>query len=153
MGSDAHFEGGDAMNKKLGRLFWPGLWTYFAFMIAFAAAAALTRNYILAAAEAVITLALIIYYLLCRNRRRKEIQNYVKASFQTGTTDTPFPMVLFRVGDGSIIWTNERFEAITGYQEKYLQQPLQQFLPDVQTDWLTAGKNECPFDMTLSGRR
>ena len=141
------------MNKKLSRLFWPGLWVYFAVMIAFAAAAALTRSYILAIAEGVITLALIIYYLLCRSRRRKEIQNYVKASFQTGGSDTPFPMVLFRIGDDSIIWTNERFEAITGYQEKYLQQPLQDYLPDVPTDWLSAGKNECPHDVTLSGRR
>ena len=153
MGIDTHFKGGDAMNKKLGRLFWPGLWTYFVVMIAFAVAAALMRNYILAIAEAAVTLILIVYYLISRSRRRKEIQNYVKASFQTGGTDTPFPMVLFRLGDGSIIWTNERFEAITGYQEKYLQQPLQEYLPDVQTDWLTAGKNECPFDMTLAGRR
>ena len=122
MGFDTHFEGGEAMNKKLGRLFWPGLWAYFTVMIAFAVAAALTQNYILAAAEALVTVMLLIYYLVSRNRRRKEIQNYVKASFQTGGSDTPFPMVLFRIGDGSIIWTNERFEAITGYQEKYLQQ-------------------------------
>ena len=35
------------MNKKLGRLFWPGLWVYFAVMTGFVAAAVLTKQYLL----------------------------------------------------------------------------------------------------------
>ena len=153
MGFDTHFEGGNVMNKKLSRLFWPGLWVYFAVMAGFTLAAALTGNYILAAVEAALTVALLVYYILIRNRRHKEIQSFVKASFRTGAAETPFPMVLFRLGDGSVLWTNDRFSAITGYQEKYLQQPLGQFLPDIPTDWLAAGKNEYPYDVTLGGRR
>ncbi len=153
MGFDTHFEGGNAMNKKLNRLFWPGLWVYFAVMAGFVLAAALTGNYILAAVEAAFTVALLIYYILIRNRRHKEIQSFVKTSFRTGAAETPFPMVLFRLGDGSVLWTNDRFGAITGYQEKYLQQPLNEFLPDIPTDWLAAGKNEYPYDVTLGGRR
>ena len=49
MGFDTHFGGGNAMNKKLGRLFWPGLWVYFAVMAGFVVAAVLTEQYILAA--------------------------------------------------------------------------------------------------------
>ena len=153
MGFDARFEGGNAMNKKLSRLFWPGLWAYFAVMAGFVVAAAVTQNFILAAVEAVLTVALLVYYILIRNRRHKEVQSFVKASFRTGAAETPFPMVLLRLGDGSILWTNDRFSAITGYQEKYLQQPLHDFLPDVPTDWLAAGKNEYPYDVTLGGRR
>ncbi len=145
------------MNKKLSRLFWPGLWAYFAVMLGFVAGAIIARAYILAIAEGVAAAALIVYYWVCRSRRHKEIQNFVKASFQTGKiprgADTPFPMVLFRMGDESILWTNERFRAITGFQEKYLQQPLCEYLPDVPTDWLAAGKNECPYDVTLGSRR
>ncbi len=145
------------MNKKLGRLFWPGLWVFFAAMLAFVAAAILTENYILAIAEGAVSMALIAYYLICRDRRNKEIQKFVKASFQAGKiprgADTPFPMVLFRMGDESILWTNDRFRAITGFQEKYLQQPLGEYLKDIPTDWLASGKNECPYDVTLGSRR
>ena len=145
------------MNKKLGRLFWPGLWVYFAIMAGFVVAAVATSNYVLAAVEAAVLSALIFYYVWCRNRRNKEIQSFVRHSFYTGKAaggaETPFPMVLFRLGDNSIIWTNERFNAITGYQARYLHQPLRDFLPDVTMDWLTAGKNEYPYDMTLGDRR
>ena len=145
------------MNKKLGRLFWPGLWVYFAVMAGFVVAAVLTNQYILAIAEAAVLVVLLFYYILCRNRRHREIQNFVRHSFYTGKTaggaETPFPMVLFRLGDNGIIWTNDRFDAITGYQERYLQQPLADVLPEVSTDWLAAGKNEYPYDMTLGGRR
>ena len=145
------------MNKKLGRLFWPGLWVYFAIMAGFVVAAVATNNYVLAAVEAAVLSVLIFYYIWCRNRRNKEIQSFVRHSFYTGKAaggaETPFPMVLFRLGDNSIIWTNERFNAITGYQARYLHQPLQDFLPDVTMDWLTAGKNEYPYDMTLGDRR
>ncbi len=145
------------MNKKLGRLFWPGLWVYFAVMAGFVVAAVATNNYVLAAVEAAVLSALIFYYVWCRNRRNREIQSFVRHSFYTGKAaggaETPFPMVLFRLGDNSIIWTNERFNAITGYQARYLHQPLRDFLPDVATDWLAAGKNEYPYDVTLGDRR
>jgi len=145
------------VNKKLGRLFWPGLWVYFACLAGFVVAAVATNNYVLAALEAAVLILLVFYYLWCRNRRKREIQSFVRHSFYTGKTaggaETPFPMVLFRLGDNGILWTNDRFDAITGYQERYLHQPLGNFLPDVTTDWLAAGKNEYPYDMALAGRR
>ncbi len=141
------------MNRKLGRLFWPSLWAYFAVMLTFSVAAGLMQNYILAAVELAVTLLLGIYYVASRNRRRKEIQSFAKDSFQTAGTETPFPMVLFRIGDGGLIWANDSFRAITGFQDKYLQQPLQDYLPDIPTGWLLAGKNECPRDVTLGQRR
>ena len=145
------------MNKKLKRLFWPGLWVYFLFLAGFTAAAVLTRNYILAAVEGGLTLALLTYYIFCRNYHRKEIQEYVKTAFssdcQADSTVTPFPMVLVRMGDGCILWANDRFCAITGYQDRYLPQPFSAHVPHFNIDWLTSGKTESPYDITLSGRR
>ena len=157
MGFVTIFKEATDVNKGLKRLLWPGLWVFFFFMAAFSVAAALTRNYVLAGAEAAVTILVIVYYILCRNRRRKEIQNFVKTAFNgyeaTAGADTPFPMVLIRLGDGCIIWANDRFSAITGYQDKYLEQSLDSVLPDCPTDWLASGKSEAPYDVTIDRRR
>ena len=62
------------MNKKLGRLLWPGLWVFFTAMVGFTVAAAIMENYILAAVEGGLTAMLGIYYVVCRMYRRREIQ-------------------------------------------------------------------------------
>ena len=145
------------MNKKLGRLLWPGLWAFFAVMVGFVIAAVATGNYVLAAIEGGIAALLGIYYVLCRMYRRKEIQQYVKTAFDSAQissgADVPLPMVLVRLGDQSILWTNDAFASITGYQDKYLHQKLESVLPELTLDWLTAGKSEYPYDITISGRR
>ena len=145
------------MNKKLGRLFWPGLWVYFAVMAAFVVAAAITQNYILAAAEAAVLVIVVVFYLLNRDRRRKAVQNYAKAVFDVpqsvGSADTPFPMAMVRMGDSTVVWCNDQFCRITGYEDRYLEQKLFSVLPNFQTDWLTSGKHEYPYDVTLSGHR
>ena len=145
------------MNKKLGRLLWPSLWVFFAVMTGFAVAAAMTENYVLAAVEGGLTAVLGIYYVICRVYRRREIQQYVKTAFDGAeigaSADVPLPMALVRLGDQSIIWTNDAFASITGYQDKYLHQQLQSILPSLGLDWLTAGKTEYPYDITISGRR
>ena len=145
------------MNKKLGRLLWPGLWVFFVIMAGFAFAAAMMENYILAAVEGGLTALLGVYYVICRMYRRREIQQYVKTAFDSAGVgsgaDMPLPMALVRLGDQSIIWTNDSFASITGYQDKYLHQKLERVLPGLALDWLTAGKDEYPYDITISGRR
>jgi len=145
------------MNKKLNGLFWPNLWVFFVVMVGFAVAAAVLEQYILAAVEGVIAAALGIYYVVCRIYRRREIQQYVKTAFgEAGLdngADTPFPMALVRLGDGGVLWTNEAFSAITGFQDKYLQQRLSSILPNFTMDWLAAGKTEYPYDVSIGDRR
>ena len=145
------------MNKKLRRLLWPGLWVFFAVMAGFTVAAAMTENYILAAVEGGLTALLGAYYVICRVYRRREIQQYVKTAFDGADVgagaDVPLAMALVRLGDKSIIWTNDEFASITGYQDKYLHQKLDSILPGLALDWLTAGKTEYPYDVTIAGRR
>ena len=132
------------MNKKLGRLFWPGLWVFFLVLSGFVAAALFLSQYILAAVEGGIAILLAVYYVICRTRRRREIQSYVDAALGSAEvnsgTQTPFPMVLVRMGDKSVLWANEEFSAITGYQERYLEQQLGTVLPNFSLDWLSSGK-------------
>ena len=145
------------MNKKLKRMLWPGLWLYFLVIAVFVAAAVVMQNYVLATAEGAAAVLLLMFYVLSRNRRHKEIQSFVKAHFNVyeadNHADTPFPMVLVRMGDGSIVWSNDRFRSITGYQERYLEQSIESILPQCSIDWLAAGKKEYPYDVTINHRR
>ncbi len=145
------------MNKKHGRLMWPGLWMYFAFMVGFVLAAALTENWVLAGVEAGLTALLLAYYLVCRARRRRTIQGYIRDTFSSTELDdgaeAPFPMALVRLGDEAVLWANDAFSKITGYQEKYLEQRMGTLMPEFTLEWLAAGKNEYPYDVTLAGRR
>ncbi len=145
------------MNKKLGRQFWPGLWVYFAVMMGFAIAAAFLGQYILAAAEVAVALLVFAYYIFCRAKRHRIIAQYVSSFFQShedvSGADAPFPMVLVRMGDGCILWTNDQFDRITGHQDTYLEQPLARPLPQLSLGWLEQGKQEYPYDLTVGSRR
>ena len=145
------------MNKKLGRLLWPGLWAFFAVMVAFVVAAAVTENYLLALGEGALTAFTGVYYVIYRVRHRREIQQYVKTAFNAagvpGGAEVPLAMVLVRLGDEAILWTNDSFNTITGYQDKYLHQRLETALPGLSLNWLTSGKTEYPYDITIGNRR
>jgi len=145
------------VNKKLGRLLRPDAALYFVVLLLFVAGAIWMKNYILAAVEAAVAAGLVVWYFLHSAKRRRDIQNYVKTAFSVpqiaNSGETPFPMVLISLGDNSVLWTNDRFNAIAQLQENMTQRLLGDVLPDLATDWLTSGKNEYPYDVTLSGRR
>ena len=145
------------MNKKLSKLLWPRLWAYFAVMVLFVAAAALTQNYILAGIEAAAAVLVAVFYLISRERRKKTLQQFarelIELPAEVRSGEMPFPMAMVRLGDGSILWANDRFSTITGYQDRFLEQKLVTFLPNVSLEWLTAGKTEAPYDVTLAQRR
>ena len=144
------------MNKKLGRLLPPGMGWYFAIMVFFALLAATVGQYALAVVEAGITILMFIIYWMRKNHRKKELQAFIRESanvLDEGRSDNPFPMMLVRLGDGEVIWTNDEFEAISGFKENMLEQQVTDVLPAFTMDWLLAGKNEYPYDVTLNRRR
>ncbi len=145
------------MNKKLGRLFQPGLTVCFVVLLLFCVAALAFGQYILAVAEAVVSGGVFLFYMLDRQRRKKEIQTFIHATFNTMDTakgvENPLPMALVRLGDGGIVWTNDRFAAVTGFRERIPEQSILEILPGFKMDWLVSGKTEYPFDMAIGARR
>ncbi len=145
------------MKRRLGRLLRPGMGVYFAMMAVFCAVALLAGEYWLAAAETSVTLLLFMLYVMSRNRRNRQIQHYIQSATNTleatSQGESPLPAVLVRLGDGGIVWANHRFSELTGYADTMMEQQLDEVLPDFSTDWLTAGKTECPQDVTLGSRR
>ena len=157
MGVNAHF-GGEDMKKKLSRLFRPELNTCFFALLAFALAALVLRHYGLAIAEFAVSGVLLLFYLLDRKRRTREILAYTQKVFDTADitakgTENPLPMAMIRLGDGGIVWASDRFVSVTGYHARIPEQAVGDLLPGLTMDWLGAGKQEAPKDVTINGRR
>ncbi len=145
------------MNRKLGRLLEPGMSMYFGVMALFALAALVLERPSLAAAEAVITAALFAYHRFRKASRRRELEAFIQSATNTlGNTDggkTPFPMALTRMGDGAMIWANSAFSKLSGFQDGLVETPITDLIPNFNTDWLTSGKREYPYDVQINGRR
>ena len=145
------------MKRKLGRLLRPGMGVYFVVMAVFCATALLSEQYWLAAAETSVTLLIFMLYVMSRSNRNRRIQQYIQSATNTleatSQGESPLPAVLVRLGDGGIIWANRRFSELTGYADTMMEQQLEEVLPEFSTEWLTAGKTECPKDVSLGDRR
>lgn len=145
------------MNKKLSRLIQPSMGLYFILMVLFAASAFLLEQYYLAAAEGGVTVLAFLYFKLASYRRRKDIAAYIQTATTTLETaahgQTPFPMVLLKVGSGEIVWTNDLFNEMTGLKDSIFTRTIADFFPALSLDWLKEGKLESPTPAELQGRR
>ncbi len=145
------------MNKKLSRMLQPSMGLYFAVMGCFCIIALVLQSYVLAAVEVIITAGLFVFYWVGKSRRNREIQSFLQSTFNTldvaKGAESPFPMVLTRLVDGGIIWTNKKFAAATGFRETLNDQRITDILPTMTKDWLISGKTEYPYDVTMGERR
>ncbi len=143
------------MDKKLGRLLNPSTGMYFIVMLGFGIASALLGYYILAGVELVVTLLLFVVHLMYRANRHRNLQTFIqKASDEMNAgVEAPFPMVLLRLTDNGIVHANEAFAKLTGFGDVFAEHTVQEFLPGFDTQWLTGGKTEYPYDVTIAQRR
>ena len=145
------------MNKKLGQLIHPGMGIYFTVMVLFCLSALVLDYVALAIGEAIITLVVFTFYMLRKAHRHRQLQQYLQSipgsieSVSHG--ECPFPMVMIRLGDGGIVWANEKFIQLTGFSDTMLVQNIHGVLPTFSTDWLGDRKTEAPYDVELEGRR
>lgn len=145
------------MNKKLGRILRPGHMVYLLALALFSAAAVALEQYVLAIVGFSLTMVLLLVNVLQLKRRNRAIQSFLQAAFATPdvihNAENPLAMVLVRLGDGHILWLNDRFTAITGHRDRLYEQTVQDLLPGITLDWLASGKSEYPYDVTLGSRR
>ena len=145
------------MNKKLGWLLRPGAGILFVFLMGFAVAAGLMQYYILAGVELGVAAVLLALYLISQGQRRKLLRKYLAEQLDetkgiTGAK-TPFPMLVVRLEDDGIVYANDTFIRLTGFQDTMNERRVQDALPGFSTAWLSADKTEYPYDVTLQGRR
>ncbi len=138
------------MNKKLSRLFSPGMTGYFLLLAVFCAVGWVFLAFPLAVTETTLTFAFFIYYAVHSKRRKKAFLQYMQdASFSVDSVsddrmNIPLPAVILNVGDGDIIWCNDMFLQLMGSSERLFEVPLTACFPEMNIDWLLDGKNECP---------
>lgn len=147
----------ETMNKKLGRYLEPASWVFFAVLGAFVVAAAAFQNFILAGCEAALTILLLALYLRQRKQRKAVLQNYLQSALaipEAGTPAlSPFPTVMVRLADGVITYANEDFASAADLHDGFTDRTITELVPELKLDWLTEGKHEFPFDVTVKGRR
>lgn len=145
------------MNKKLERLLRPNMGGYYVLLLGFVVATALLQQYVLAGIEFAVWALIMATYLLHRANRRKQIKSYVEKALdqQSGINDQrpPFPMVAVRVADGGIVFANDRFITLSGFNDVMREQNIADILPGFETGWLISGKTEYPYDVKLGNRR
>ena len=144
------------MKKRLGRLFRPSMRGYFIFMLLFAVATAIAQQYILAAVELVITGLIFTVYMVLKRNRRRELERFLSKQLdpeQKTGGKIPFPMVVTRLGDEGIIYVNDDFIKLTGFQDTMTERRISDMLPGFDCQWLLNGKTEYPHDVTLQKRR
>ena len=145
------------MNKKLGRLLRPNMGWYITVMLLFAVAAAVFGDYWLAGLELLVTAGVFVLYMTNRSRRKKRLQEFVQKYLDENTgiqgAKSPFPVLVLRLEDNGIVYANDTFRKIAGFQDNLSERTLEEVLPGFSTDWLTSGKNEYPYDVTLEKRR
>ncbi len=145
------------MNKKLGRLLWPSAGWFFVLLILFAVIAIITGDYIAAIIEFAVTALVLVLYMVKHNNRRKEIQRFLHRTLdnvtETDGSKPPFPMVAMRMEDQTIVYANEVFTELTGYQDFMRERKVAEFMPGFSADWLAEGKTQYPYDVTLQKRR
>ena len=145
------------MNKKLGRLLQPTMGGYLIVMIAFTLAAALFGNYLLAAIELLVTSVVMLLYRMHRLNRRKKLQDFVQRHLNDMSgadgVKPPFPILVLRLLDGGVVYTNDAFVKLTGFQDTMAERTVTDILPGFSTEWISSGKTEYAYDVTIEKRR
>ncbi len=150
----------DEVYQKLTRLLAPRIGLYFGVMLAFAGVTALLGETQAAAVELIVVAVLLLAYVASAFRRRREADQYLKElmdSMDQATRDStlncPLPLVMFRPDTDEVVWSNDRFLRLTGDRERMFDTRLSDLAPSFDSRWLLEGKNECPQEVELGGRR
>lgn len=145
------------MGKRIGKLLRPNMGFYLIFFFGFVIAAAVMHQYVLAGIQLGIWAIALVLYLINRANRKKQLKNFLEKSIDTQSgvvgQKPPFPMVVVRLSDNGIVFTNDRFIHLTGFSDIMKERDIADVLPGFDLQWLTGGKTEYPYDVPLGNRR
>jgi c-di-AMP phosphodiesterase-like protein len=149
----------DRRSRKLRRAMEPGFQIYFLALAVFAAASAMFNPW-LAFGEGALVVLLYLIYRRSTVVRRREIARYVAGLSQDvgvamgdSALNFPLPMVVIKVDSGEILWSNDKFNQISGDRDHLFDVRIGDVAPGFTSKFLMEGKTQHPLEMTLGGRQ
>ncbi len=147
------------MNKRFKRVIQPGFRLYFLVMLIFTIVTFFFDPRVFAA-ELLILGILFYYYRAVNRHRQREIMRYIENisyHVDTATKDSmlnfPMPMVIVKLDSGEVIWSNDRFNSITGEHDHLFEMHILDVVPGFDTRWIMEGKTECPYEVSIGKRK
>ena len=145
-------------NKKLLRLFQPGMKLYFSLLFIFAVTTFFIgdRNRILGGVMVFVLVLLAAFWRFGTKKRTQKLLNYLESmsdGLNATVRDTPMPAVIFNSETHEILWSNDRFIEITDLKEPFFELRISDVVPDFSGEWLLEGKNESPAYVTVGGKK
>jgi c-di-AMP phosphodiesterase-like protein len=152
------------MNKRLRRLLEPGFGIFFAILLFFAAltfayAYRHTGSYALPAVMTGIIVLLYFFYKRSNAMRRRAILGYIEtlshrvdSAANDSLVNFPLPLLIAAVDTDEIIWSNHKFQAISGLRDNLFEVRVRDIVPSFDLKWLIEGKSECPYEVAMQGR-
>lgn len=148
------------LNKNLKRMIEPGVRMHLFFLVLFAVATLVFRQYYLAAAEGLVILLLMIYTYIVRVRNERQLAAYIESvTYDTENAKNntlmnfPLPIAVFRLDDSRIIWGNDMFFDMCGAKGARLDARITDMVPNFSGKWLMEGKNQYPALIEVGGRK
>ncbi len=145
--------------RKLQRILEPGFRVYFIVLVLFAGAAAFFNPWLAAAEGACVVLLLLLYRRFVKMRER-EILRYAEGLTQNvgvamgdSVMNFPLPIVVVKVDNGEILWSNDSFVKASGDREHLFEVRIGDIVPGFSPKFLMEGKNQHPLEVTLGGRQ
>ncbi len=133
------------------RFFRPSMRLYFAVLVIFAVLAMVLRHWELAFIELAVASILLLYSRYVHSRQEKQILEYVSSSVRQqedmnaySILSMPLALSIFNLRDGTVLWSNEEFLAITGERTHIFEITMADMVPGFGLKWLSEGRKEAP---------
>jgi len=113
-----------------------------------------------AIAEGIVILVLFIYSQIKMRSQRKQIKEYfeeltysVETVQKDNSVNFPMPMVIFRLDNNNIVWSNESFTRLCEDKDHLFERSLTDAVPTFSTKWIMEGKSQCPELVPMGDRK
>ena len=149
------------MRNKVPRFLRPSSLLFFILLVIFAVLSFFLGEYRyqLLAVEALIILLMLIYTRRTAASHAKRLAEYMD-SMTTGIDSashlslvrSPMAVAIISTKTANVLWSNERFRALTGGHEHAFEVNISDLVPSFSFDWLIEGKTESISTVTLGDR-